>query len=198
MKTNNVYIYLLLTIVFFSCNNRNVPEFIYIDESMINGQLCYLANPFAPTEDTVLVLNNAFIDFTSYNSDYYSYVRDLLTLKGGKCVQNEIESSLEYMAESTQYFYPICGKELVSLIDSETGRVVDSILLNDRTIYLKRKRNGDTDYVAHFYMGDFVWFIGSDYMKPKFITDSITPSGEQIICFDGQHSGPFQSDSNRK
>ena len=38
-------------------------------------------------------------------------------------------------------------------------------------------------------MGDFVRFQGSDYMKPKFITDSVAPIGDRIVCFDG-HDGP--------
>ena len=37
--------------------------------------------------------------------------------------------------------------------------------------------------------------MGSDYMKPKFITDSITSAGDTIVCFDA-HRGPFGGDAS--
>ena len=196
MKTNIILLFVNIFIL-LSCNRKNNPEFIYLDGSDINGQLCYSANPFNPETDTVLCLKNVDIGFTGYDADYCSYVRALLSQVGGKfeeCQSHEgIKHNWAYLAESEQCFYPICNKQFVSVIDPNTGSIADSICLNDRTIYPKRKRNGDSDYATHSFTGDFVLFQGSDYMKPKFITDTIMPSGELIICFDG-HRGPFRGD----
>lgn len=172
------------------------------DASDINGQLNYVANPFSPETDTILCLNNVYIGFEGYNYEYCSYVRNLLSQNGGKftdCMSHESnvhqQHSWEYLAESERCFYPIYKGEFVSVIDSNTGLIADSIILNDRTVYPKRKRKGDNDRVIRFYMGDFVRFQGSDFMKPKFITDSITSVGDTIVCFDG-HRGPFGGDSS--
>lgn len=197
MKSKKILLFVGV-LIFVSCN-RNPAEFIYLDRSEINGQLCYSANPFNPETDTVLCLKNVYIGFTGYDADYCSYVRNLLSQVGGRleeCRFEELGIHLwEYLAKSEQYFYPTIDNQFVSVIDPNTGIIADSMRLNDRTIYPKRKRNGDVDYATHSFTGDFVVFMGSDYMKPKFITDTIMPSGELIIRFDG-HRGPFMGDSN--
>lgn len=199
MKIYKVILLLLLGITYVACERREVrmdPE----DASGINGQLCYMPNPFSPETDTILCLNNAYIVFCGYNYEYCSYVRNLLSQNGGRFIKECMfhtnnNHNWHYLAGSKQFFYPVCKKQFVSLIDSNTGMIADSIILNDRTIYPKRKRNGDSDHVIRFYLEDFVWFQGSDDMKPKFITDSITSFCDTIVCFDG-HRGPFGGDSS--
>lgn len=201
MKISKVILLLLMGVMLAACERRGDPRMYPEDASNINGQLCYMPNPFSPETDTILCLNNVYIGFEGYNYEYCSYVRNLLSQNGGKftaCPHNQRDRSehyWEYLAESKRCFYPICKGEFVSLIDSKTGLIADSIILNERTIYPKRKRNRDNDRVIRFYMGEFVHFQGSDDMKPKFITDSITSVGDTIVCFDG-HRGPFEGDSS--
>ena len=137
-----------------------------------------------------------YVGFTVYDANYCSYVRNLLSLFGGKITEcpHNFNHRWEYLAESEQYFYPTIGNQYVSVIDPNTGRIAADISLNDRDIYLKDTRTADSNKATHFYYGDFVVFMGSDYMKPKFITDTITPFGKQIILFDG-HRGPIEGDS---
>ncbi len=203
MKTARKILYLFLcSVILFSCESNSMSmydyTFPYLDESHINGQLCYKANPIDPENDTILCLDNVYIGFVGYDDDYCPFLRNLLSLHGGRFTECQFdgggEHRWEYLAESEQTFYPINSKEFVSLIDPETGVIADSIYLNERIIYPKLRRNGDSDRVTRFYMGDFVLFQGSDYMKPRFISDTITSSGEQIICFDG-HKGPILGDS---
>ena len=195
-----IILLLLLSVTFFACEPA-VKQLRAEDESWINGQLCYIANPFSVETDTILCLNNVYIAFNGYSYEYCSYVRNLLSQYGGKftdCMFHDFmgeEHGWEYLAKSEKCFYPIYNGEFVSLIDPKTCRSSDSIILNDRIIYLKRKRNGDNDRVTRFYVGDFVRFQGSDYMKPKFITDSLTSSGDTLVCFDG-HRGPFEGDTS--
>jgi len=189
---------LIFIILLASCEKPgNNTEMNPLDESDINGQLCYTANPFSPETDTILCLNNIYLAFKGDNYEYCSYVRNLLLTRGGVITpcRHGSEHSWEYFEMGEQYFYPICSKQFISLIDSNTGKIADSIILNDRTIFPKQKRNGDNDRVTRFYIGDFVRFMGSDSMKPKFITDSITTSSDTIVCFDGLH-GPFEGDSS--
>ena len=196
MKTKYLF-FLTYVLSFLSCCSRNTHEFIYIDESHIDGQLGYTANPFASEKDTILCLNNVYIAFSGYDADYCSDVRNLLSLFGGKftdCrLHNFKKHDWEYLAESKQCFYPICNGRFVSLIDPNTGLIADVICLNDRLIYPKLKRNENGNQ-APLAMGDFVSFLGSDYMNPIFIADSITLSGDKIICFDGQR-GPFDGEA---
>lgn len=174
----------------------NITHFKYVDGSTINGQLCYLPNPFCPTEDTVLCLKNVYIGFFGFSKEYCEYVRNLLSQFGGKfteCLYHGIDEShhWEYLAESEQIFFPHINQKLVSIVDSEKGMIADSIILNTLTVYPTKTRDGDGDFFNHFYMADFVTFFGNDHMKPKFITDTITPLDEHIIYFDAQQ-GPHR------
>ena len=200
MKTR-ITLLLLICVSLWSCekpkSQDNPHEFIYLDRSEINGQLCCTANPFNPEKDTVLCLKNVYIGFTGYDADYCSYVRDLLSQVGGKFEECQFEDrgvhTWEYLAKSEQYFYPISSTQFVSIIDPNTGMIADSVSLNGRIIYPRQNRKEDSNRYSRFYSGDFVNFIGSDYMKPKFITDTITLSSELIIRFDA-HQGPFEGD----
>ena len=170
-------------------------HFIEYDESRVSGELCYAVNPFKP-EDTVICIRNVYVLFNCYNQEYCSDTRDLLSLVDGEmsdCKSHQCDADLHrwnFLANKEQCFYPIYNGQFISLIDTETGRLIDSINLSyrDMTIYTKQRVKGNNDG-SKLHMGDFVRFQGSDYMKPKFITDSITPAGERIVCIDG-HNGP--------
>ena len=185
----------LMGIVFCVLCTSCPHHFIYLDESDISGKLCYAVNPFDP-EDTIICIKNVYISFTCHDQEYCSATRELLsqfegTLTDCRFHQYDVnDHHWEFISSKEMCFYPTCNGQFISMIDSETGILADSInlLYRDVTIYKKQRAKENNDE-SKLYMGDFVFFLGSDYMKPKFITDSVTPIGEKIVCFDG-HNGP--------
>ena len=168
------------------------------DESMINGKLCCAANPLVPN-DTILGLTNAYILFAMYEDDgYRSYVRDLFSNLEGELYESEhvqsYEAFFEFLPNKEICFYPVINGDFISLVDSVKSVLSDSIIFSNITLFTSH-RGEDANKETHFYINDFVIFMGSDHKTPPFISDSITPSGEQIICFDAHkrpyYGGPF-------
>ena len=200
MKTK-FFLLALFGIALWSCEKEVDPRTLQNNNwgsTFNNGKLCYMANPFSPDTDTLLCINNMYLYFENRDSAYCSYVRDLLSQFGGwvtECKWHKSDSHChewEHMSEPDACFYPICSKQLVSVIDPKTGKIADAITINDRTIYPKQRRKNDSNHTTRFYLGDFVSFMSSnnDY---KYITDSVTVSGDTIVFFDGNF-GPFSGD----
>lgn len=188
-----IIILFIMAGICLSCTERN-PVMRAENESYINGQLCYAANPLSPEIDTVLCLKNVYICFACYNYSYCSSVRNLLSVYDDGIItechfhqsDNE-EHHWEYLANAEQLFYPVCKNQFISVIDSNTGMLLDSISLNNISILLKKQRNEDKDLTTRFYIEDFVHFHGRDNMNPVFIFDTLaTTIQERVICFDGQ------------
>ena len=182
-----------------SCKDEQKYEqnhFVYLDESGIIGQLWATANPFNPDKDTILCLKSIeFVYCLTYDSAYCSYLTDLFSKFEGQLFGCRFHPSsphgIEFCPTSEMLFYPIANGEFVSITSTQTGYVLDSVVLNGTTIFTKSRKD-TSDNVSYLYIEDYVAYQGNDHMRPKFITDSITPSGEQIICFDGTH-GPIMA-----
>ena len=190
MKTKNT-IFSLVVLAFAACNTNSDIKMTPMDSSTINGILCYVANPFNPESDTILCVNNAYIGFMCYDTGYCNYARELLSHFDGeltKCKFHNIsQHEWEFFPNEDQFFYPLYKGKFISLINSNQCSLSDSICWNEYIIYLKQRpsnSNNSSSYI--FYIGDFVRFRGYDNLPPQFITDSITPSKEQIVCFDAQ------------
>ena len=191
-------------------NNPDTPEsqtpITYSHSTFINGQLCYLPNPFSPEVDTILCIRNAYLFFNVNNKEYCSYVRDLLSTFGGDLSEcrfhsYDLEHQWEFVPLKEQYFYPVRNGHFISLVDQDKGILSDSIYLsaesvNQRgtpvmvTVYTSEREGELSEDALQLYMNDNAMFQGNDFMSPKFISDTIIPSGERIVCFDGQY-GPF-------
>ncbi len=186
---------LMCVVICLLCTSCPSPHhFIEYDESNICGKLCYIVNPF-DLKDTIVCINNVIIHCTMHDKEYCSSVRELLSMYGGEMsdCQSHQSTTLHrwgFLANKEQCFFPTCNGQFISLMNTKKGVMADSINLSYRnvTIYTKQRTKGNNDE-SKLYMGDFVRFRGNDYMKPKFITDSITTAGERIVCFDG-HDGP--------
>jgi len=124
--------------------------------------------------------------------------RELLSQFNGKLTEcrfhNTTQHSWECLANPSQYFYPVLAGQFVSLVDPRTGIIADSINLNGIVIHPKQKRP-ECNFRTGFYREEFILFRGNDHMQPKLITDTITPSGEKIVCFDGKR-GPYGGNSS--
>lgn len=200
MKIYKVILLLLLGVTLVACE-RHYPTIEPESESYINGQLCYMANPLIPDIDTILCIDNIYVAFHVNNYEYCSYTRELLSHFVGKLTECPFHEASdinyhhwEFCANKGQYIYPIFNGEFVSLIDSNTGMIADSVILNGRTIYPKQERNNKPIIWNQFYKEDFICFNGNDHMMPKLITDTVTPFGDTIVCYDG-HNGPYHGSS---
>lgn len=197
MKISNIYIFSLfifsLTLVSCTVSEQNNPIMYPEDATLINGKLCYTINPFV-SNDTILGVTNAYIECAMYKDDgYSSYLKDLFSHLEGEIEEPECKHSYEavfmFYPNKEICFYPILNGNFISLTDSVKSTLSDSIVFNSITLFTEQ-RKGDVNNATHFYIGDFVCFMGSDHQTPPFISDSITSSGEQIICFDAQR-GPY-------
>lgn len=204
----NVIFCFVAAVLMCSCNksteSQNQPVLIELDESSIEGQLNYVANPFNPEIDSVLCLDYVRkLHLRTYNEKYYSYVKELLSNAKGilSTKENSGQYTLEFLPDSTMYFFPIRSGQLISVMDMQSGTKKDSLVMRvqskqgskieewDVVIYTKPSEQTGND--AHFYMGDYVHFHGDDHMNPIFVSDSTITSGERIIFIDGTR-GPVK------
>lgn len=209
MRTTKLIIAMSLVLLFAACKKTNDPTSLKNGSSLL-GQLSYMANPFNPTEDSVLCLNSIrYVNCVTYTDAYYSYIKELLSSCGGTFEETETpaprnDNHILFHPQSEVRFFPIRNGKLISVMDEKEGCVRDSIKLivsievGDRkdvstaTIYMTSREKETGDYSNEFYIGDFVSFEGNDHMQPPFISDSTTLAGTQIVCFDGDH-GPVSA-----
>lgn len=198
MKTR-VLLLIILFLGLLSCEKSlpkdDNPKMYTPEQTLINGNLWYAVNPFV-SNDTILAVTNAYIKCAMYKDDgYSSYLKDLFSHHEGEIEEPECKHSYEavvmFYPNKELCFYPILNGNFISLTNSSKDALLDSVNFNNVTLFTKY-RDGDNDVKIHFYIGDFVGFSGSDYKTPPFISDSIVPSGEQIICFEA-HWGPYYS-----
>lgn len=206
--------YFIISIVcaFFlpSCEKTDYPHnsWPFENRSSIRGKLSYMANPFFP-EDTILCLMTDNVHIKVYNEAYCEYVRELFAHYGGKLSECKYHHNgpheWVYSPSPVLCTIPTRDGKFISLMDNNTNQLADSICLMMTDIYLKgdyvrhiyttiRKDSlpdNEEEWLPDYYMDDWVEFNGSDDMTPIFILDTISPDGNQIVCFDSQFGPNF-------
>ena len=213
MTMNKGYFFLLLliwSIVFVSCRSSNSPDWPNngeINRSDIWGEIHYVANPFDEIMDSVLCLKNVqhLICYT-YTDEYFEKVTEILSHYEGHFEQDPApaprnNNHIYFHPSSNMLFYPIRNGHFISIVDTVTGNKLDSLQLavsnnigsslveSLTTLFLTWRPTPTDNDSHHIYMGDYVIFNGNDNMIPPFISDSITPKGDIIVCFEGRQ-GP--------
>ena len=117
------------SLVFCACDRQTDVTLKYLDESYIMGQLSYTANPFNPTQDSVLCLSNVHAVYCkTYNADYYTYLVQLFSrFEGDLFHVGYSPYSEEFAPASEQLFYLIRDGKFVSVM--EAGVVKNSLTL---------------------------------------------------------------------
>lgn len=206
MKLKRIILQILSIVIFLSCDiDKNTPEdkpvtLLELDETRLIGQLYYAANPFALEEDTILCVKDVKVIYCkTYDTTYCTYLINLFSTQEGTLYGGDTRYAPPYGLEfvptkSTTLFYPIQNGQFISIMDFGKGCITDSIILNtssEASINLITSLRAHTDAdETHIYMGDYVCFDGNDHMQPKFISDTLTLTGEQIICVE-YSGGPY-------
>lgn len=208
MKTTKLIIFASLALMFAACEKPSNAS-PWKNDSRIYGQLSYVANPFNPTEDSVLCLNNIqYVVCVTYTDAYYTYVKEVLTACGGTFKESEgpaprNDNHITFHPLPEVCFFPIRNGRLISVMDENEGRILDSLKLtvtiesgkrkdvSTATIYMTARERESGDYSNEFYIGDYVQFEGNDHMQPPFLGDSVVVSSTKIVHFDGDH-GPVR------
>ena len=196
---------LLVTLSF--CKENDEPNLIELDSSEIMGQLECVENPFRPANDTILcLLDVQCLYCKTYNSGYCSYLKKLLSGMPGTLYASDEHFAgpytIEFIPDSHLRLYPMRDGKFISVVDSQKGEMADSISLSvihktgskittSNVLVFTRPREQHNDTTC-IYRGDYVVFHGDDHMQPVFVTDTITPSNDQIICFEASR-GPIMT-----
>lgn len=199
----------MMVILFVACKSSDSPNsnYLWTNRTNIAGQLHYTANPFNPLGDSVLCLKNVReVCCVTYTDDTYSKVMEILSKYDGVFDEGtnpapRNNNHVLFLPSSDMYFYPIRNGHFISIVDTVTGNKLDSLQLavsnnigsslveSLTTLFLTWRPTPTDNDSHHIYMGDYVIFNGNDNMIPPFISDSITPKGDIIVCFEGRQ-GP--------
>ena len=198
---NKLYILIILSLFLSSC--IRVHEFETPYYAVCTGRMWYVANPFEPETDTILCLRNVQeIVVETPDAEYYSYLKQLFSRHTH---EGRLYGSSFFQPDSGVYVFPTQYGKFISIIDSQTGKILDSLVYETKlgsepvsiTIHTElRAKNGyDTYDTTNVYINDLVSFGGNIHMNPPFVTDTITPDGARILCIDS-NEGPFLSISD--
>lgn len=177
--------------------------------SSIKGTLGYTANPFN-SKDSVLCVNDIYrVEVQCNTKEYYTYLKKIFSnyegvLDNGDAALHDSSAWIDsthflFYPKSKIIAFPKKDESFISIVDKGSGSLLNSItykttynldtlIVNRSTsIYLKAREEEDKDYSNSIYLGDIISF-DSFNNSDTFITDSITPNKEQIICFEASYS----------
>jgi hypothetical protein len=193
MKKVMFTIALMTMVLLTACKpNQEVGPTVWPHASL-SGQLWYAANPFEPENDTILCLKNVVYGGATDDAEYCSYLSRLFAplderFKGCEHYTNHPHPII-FIPSSAYKIYPKRDGQFMSVIDSYTGRISDSLSYFFEqshpyvTIYTQvRNKEPFTD--TQIYMGDEVEFYYDRRTVLFSITDTVTSTGEILICFD--------------
>lgn len=193
-----------LLVVLSSCKKEE-PRLVELDASNIMGKLGYVENPLCPATDTILCLTDVQSVYCRiYDSGYCSSLKNLLSCFKGTLVASDEHLSgpysIEFVPDSFLHIYPMRDGKFISVTDTKKGNILDSISLSvmqktssgmtshDALIYTHpREQLNDETCI---YIGDYVTFQGDDHLQPIFITHTVVPSNDSILCFEASR-GPI-------
>lgn len=111
-------------------------------------------------------------------------------------------SNFEFVSTDDITMFPTLNGNFISVLDKQSGCLVDSIVFEATSVlprvekytvvFYTSKREQDSLFYRHKYLYDYVTYCtyfersSNSDKYPPFITDSITPDNERIICFDAQ------------
>lgn len=188
-----IYILLLGATLLAACKpNQEVGHTIWPHASL-SGLLWYAANPLEPENDTILCLKYVIYDGATDDAKYCAYLSRLFApfdeaFTGCEHYTNH-PHRITFIPDTAYKIYPKRNGQFMSVIDSGTGRILDSLSYifeqshPNVTIYTQvRNKEPFTD--TQIYMGDEVKFYYDRHTVLFSITDTVTTTGEILICFD--------------
>lgn len=203
MKTK-LFILIGLTACLIGCEQK-YPVMYNVNETVIRGQLIYAANPFDASDSVLCLTDIIWLDIKTKDSCYLAYL-DTLLFEGadGRTHRHQKDNKVRYeQVPDSLVFYSVRDGRFMSVMDETKHAVADSLVITHGylyppkettvtcTVYLFPRPEDKKRPIEDIYLGDYVSYDEKDYGPQPLIFDTISPSGEKILCVDGTYGPEF-------
>ena len=206
MKTK-FYILIGLIACFAGCEHK-YPVMYSTNETVIRGQLTYTANPFDLSDSVLCITDIIWLDIKTKDTGYLAYLDTLLFGDSdGRSHRHQSNGLVNYeQVPDSLVFYVVRDNRFMSVMNDTKRTAADSLVITYQYLYppkettstclvilASRPNDKQNPPIEDLYLGDYVSYKEKDYGQQLLVFDTISPSGEKILCIDGTYGPTFWS-----
>ena len=204
MKTK-LFILIGLTACLIGCEHKYHVMYS-TNETVIRGQLIYAANPFDASDSVLCLTDIIWLDIKTKDTCYLAYL-DTLLFEGadGRTHRHQSDNKVRYeQVPDSLVFHVVKDGCFMSVMDDVKRTVSDSLVIAYQylcppkettstclVILASRPNDKQNPPIEDIYLGDYVSYKEKDYGQQPLVFDTISPSGEKILCVDGTYGPVF-------
>ena len=201
------FILIGLTACLIGCEHeREYPNMYFANETVIRGQLIYAVNPFDASDSVLCITDIIWLDIKTKDTCYLAYLDTLLFENAdGRAHRHQSDNKVRYeQVPDSLVFHVVRDNRFMSVMNDTKRTVADSLVITYQYLYppkettstclvilASRPNDKQNPPIEDIYWGDYVSYKEKDYGQQPLVFDTISPSGEKILCVDGTYGPVF-------